>query len=203
MILLLVLLASFAGNAQGQPLDRLIKTSGCCSSHGGVSNQCQSNGKVVCNDGWRGSSCSCEDSDSSSSGNGKGTTSRPKLLGIVDGTFTYQQSLLGDPAEFGIDTSLSRFRFKIRNVRGKLRVSMIQPVPLSLTESLEVLRSAFSSEGTQVLVNSLRGESCLETYLAEFTSVTRTAADVVITHSIDCPSGEGVFVWSGQVRRKK
>ena len=33
--------------------------SGCCSSHGGVCCNCgaQSNGKVICNDGWRGSSC--------------------------------------------------------------------------------------------------------------------------------------------------
>lgn len=33
--------------------------SGCCSSHGGVNCSAgpQSNGKVICNDGWRGSSC--------------------------------------------------------------------------------------------------------------------------------------------------
>lgn len=32
--------------------------SGCCSSHGGVDcSRKQSNGKVVCNDGWTGSSC--------------------------------------------------------------------------------------------------------------------------------------------------
>jgi len=33
--------------------------SGCCSSHDGVCCECgaQSNGKVICNDGWRGSSC--------------------------------------------------------------------------------------------------------------------------------------------------
>ena len=33
--------------------------SGCCSSHGGVDcTKIQSNGNVVCNDGWKGSSCS-------------------------------------------------------------------------------------------------------------------------------------------------
>ncbi len=34
--------------------------SGCCSSHGGVCCECgpQANGRVICNDGWRGSSCS-------------------------------------------------------------------------------------------------------------------------------------------------
>ena len=33
--------------------------SGCCSHHGGVDcSKIQSNGKVVCNDGWTGSSCS-------------------------------------------------------------------------------------------------------------------------------------------------
>lgn len=33
-------------------------TSGCCSSHGGVDcDYIQNSGKVVCNDGWRGSSC--------------------------------------------------------------------------------------------------------------------------------------------------
>ncbi len=33
--------------------------SGCCSSHGGVCCSCgpQANGKVICNDGWRRSSC--------------------------------------------------------------------------------------------------------------------------------------------------
>ena len=32
--------------------------SGCCSSHGGVDcSRKQSNGKVICNDGWTGSSC--------------------------------------------------------------------------------------------------------------------------------------------------
>lgn len=36
----------------------VIATSGCCSSHGGVDCSLQqSNGKVVCNDGWTGSSC--------------------------------------------------------------------------------------------------------------------------------------------------
>lgn len=34
-------------------------TSGCCSSHGGVDcSRAQSNGRVICNDGWTGSSCS-------------------------------------------------------------------------------------------------------------------------------------------------
>lgn len=34
-------------------------TSGCCSSHGGVDcSRDQSNGRVICNDGWTGSSCS-------------------------------------------------------------------------------------------------------------------------------------------------
>ena len=33
--------------------------SGCCSHHGGVDcSRIQSNGKVICNDGWTGSSCS-------------------------------------------------------------------------------------------------------------------------------------------------
>ena len=46
---------------------------GCCSRHGGVSNQC-SNGRQVCNDGSVSPSCPCEDYSSyipstSSSGN--------------------------------------------------------------------------------------------------------------------------------------
>lgn len=38
----------------------VLAKSGCCSSHGGVSCSAgaQSNGNVICNDGWRGSSCS-------------------------------------------------------------------------------------------------------------------------------------------------
>lgn len=36
-----------------------VRQSGCCSSHGGVSSACQSNGHVVCNDGSTGSSCLC------------------------------------------------------------------------------------------------------------------------------------------------
>lgn len=38
----------------------IFAKSGCCSSHGGVSCAAgpQSNGNVICNDGWRGSSCS-------------------------------------------------------------------------------------------------------------------------------------------------
>jgi len=38
----------------------LIAKSGCCSSHGGVSCAAgpQVNGNVICNDGWKGSSCS-------------------------------------------------------------------------------------------------------------------------------------------------
>jgi hypothetical protein len=38
----------------------LIATSGCCSGHGGVNCAAgpQASGKVICNDGWRGSSCS-------------------------------------------------------------------------------------------------------------------------------------------------
>lgn len=37
-----------------------LATSGCCSSHGGVNCVAgpQANGNVICNDGWRGSSCS-------------------------------------------------------------------------------------------------------------------------------------------------
>ena len=37
----------------------ILARSGCCSHHGGVCCECgaQSNGKVICNDGWRGSSC--------------------------------------------------------------------------------------------------------------------------------------------------
>jgi len=37
----------------------VLARSGCCSSHGGVCCECgsQSNGKVICNDGWTGSSC--------------------------------------------------------------------------------------------------------------------------------------------------
>jgi len=37
----------------------IIAKSGCCSSHDGVNCSAgpQSNGKVICNDGWRGSSC--------------------------------------------------------------------------------------------------------------------------------------------------
>jgi len=38
----------------------ILAKSGCCSGHGGVSCAAgaQSNGTVICNDGWRGSSCS-------------------------------------------------------------------------------------------------------------------------------------------------
>ena len=37
----------------------ILAKSGCCSSHDGVNCSAgpQSNGKVICNDGWRGSSC--------------------------------------------------------------------------------------------------------------------------------------------------
>jgi hypothetical protein len=42
------------------PVKNLDAKSGCCSGHGGVncSAGAQSNGNVICNDGWRGSSCS-------------------------------------------------------------------------------------------------------------------------------------------------
>lgn len=38
----------------------LLATSGCCSGHSGVNCAAgaQANGNVICNDGWRGSSCS-------------------------------------------------------------------------------------------------------------------------------------------------
>lgn len=38
----------------------VFATSGCCSGHGGVNcgAGAQSNGRVICNDGWTGSSCS-------------------------------------------------------------------------------------------------------------------------------------------------
>lgn len=43
-------------------------TSGCCSHHGGVNcNKIQSNGNVVCNDGWLGSTCSYDSMDMCSS----------------------------------------------------------------------------------------------------------------------------------------
>lgn len=40
--------------------ETIIAKSGCCSSHGGVNCAAgpQANGNVICNDGWRGSSCS-------------------------------------------------------------------------------------------------------------------------------------------------
>lgn len=40
-------------------LNNVNATRGCCSGHGGVGcSRKQSNGNVVCNDGWTGSSCS-------------------------------------------------------------------------------------------------------------------------------------------------
>ena len=41
------------------PIDKAEAERGCCSWHGGVCCGCgpQSNGRVICNDGWRGSSC--------------------------------------------------------------------------------------------------------------------------------------------------
>jgi len=37
----------------------VLSASGCCSHHGGVDcSRVQTNGRVVCNDGWLGSSCS-------------------------------------------------------------------------------------------------------------------------------------------------
>ena len=61
--------------------------SGCCSHHGGVDcTQKQSNGKVVCNDGWKESSCDyssmvkCQKTESSNN-----NASSLLALGVIGG----------------------------------------------------------------------------------------------------------------------
>lgn len=66
VIVCLGILTSFVAPASADfSLESVLsKHSGCCSSHGGLSNSCQANGRAVCNDGWLGSSCACHPHDS-------------------------------------------------------------------------------------------------------------------------------------------
>jgi len=78
LVFLLLCIVTSSASADSFLESLVSKHSGCCSSHGGLSNRCQSDGRAVCNDGWLGSSCACHPHGGSSGG---GSSSRPPSSG--------------------------------------------------------------------------------------------------------------------------
>ena len=87
-ILFLIVFTTFAFSLIFNP--QIFAKRGCCSSHDGVCCSCgsQSNGKVICNDGNRGSSCNysemvkCSGHSSSSSNNQPSKTNQKPVIQV-------------------------------------------------------------------------------------------------------------------------
>lgn len=220
--LLIVALLFQVSNAAAQEVltDTFTKESGCCSSHGRVSNHCQDDGRVICNDGWRESSCFCEEMSDSidqtpeapSVNSDSGTTENDRrsrdFSGLFRSKLDYITELIGDESTFGSSSNFEnlpnadqKYLFKIRNFKRNPKVIILRPFKVQLDQVIQQTRSGFTIQGIKLITNLDVGEQCQEIVQAEFNSINRTRPNVVVTRFIDCLSGKFKKRWGGELKR--
>lgn len=210
------------GSAQEILSSKLLKTSGCCSSHDGVSNRCQSNGRVICNDGWLDSTCLCEEMNVSteddvespsniSTSTTSGTNRRKRRFsGLLVGNLDYISELIagedsfGDASGFNMEINDSpKYLFKIRNSRQRLEVSILRPFRVQLDQIVSQTSSAVTVQGSKPITNQAVGEECQEIVNVEFRSINRVRPFVVVARSVDCLSARFEERWAGETKKKR
>lgn len=194
---------------------------GCCSDHNRVSTVPQIDRRLSHTNAWKEGSCLCDGMNSSGEREA-GTISlisdlsSPRSIprvrnfhGLLVGELDYITELIGeagdfgDPSSFGLQLNVpSRYVFKVRHSRRRLKVSILRPFEVQLDQILYRSWSAFTVQGVKLITNQVVGEECQETVKVKVESINRVRPSVTVARSIDCLSARFRNRWSGELRKR-